>query len=174
MQIKFKLLLVLLALQFSYVSNTYGQNSTDSEIKRICNKITDKINTNTKIQIKNLAISDFTDLSLGATNLGKYLAEELTFHLSEENLKDLTLIDRSMLKELLEEEEITATELIDPGTAIQLGMLKGIDSLLYGTIDDVGESYRLYIKAIHLETGTVLGIVRATLMKTPSLTKKSY
>ena len=56
---------------------------------------------------------DFTDLQGNVTELGRFLAEELSITLSESE-KGFEIVDRTHLKAILQENKLSTTGLMDP------------------------------------------------------------
>lgn len=100
---------------------------------------------------KIIAVVDFTDLQGNVTELGRFLAEELSVALAVSD-QGFEVVDRSHLKVLLQEHKLALTGLIDPSTARKLGEIAGADALVTGTITPLGNTVRLAVKL--LDTGT--------------------
>lgn len=117
---------------------------------------------------KTIAVVDFTDLQGNVTELGRFLAEELSVSLSGAG-KDFDVVDRTHLKSLLAEHKLSSTGLIDPKTARELGKIAGVDALVTGTITPFGDSIRLSIKVLDTETAKVIGASTANIAKTKAI-----
>ena len=116
-------------------------------------------------------VSYFTDGKVEATELGRFLAEEFSYYLSELNPGNYTVIDRTKLEQLFEEQGLNRDYLIDPLSSVKLGRLKGMQHILYGTIIDSGEFYTIYVKLLKVETLEILANSRGRISKVPSLPK---
>src|SRR5262245_28954473 len=99
----------------------------------------------TAAQKKSVAITDFTDLQMNVTELGRYLAEAFQEALVNE-AKAFRVIDRTHLKAIIQEARLSSTGLIDPSTARQLGRIAGVETLVTGSITQFGDSIRLSVK----------------------------
>jgi TolB-like protein len=117
---------------------------------------------------KTVAVVDFTDLEGNPTKLGRYLAEELSVSLMQ-RAAGFDVIDRTHLKEILQEHKLSATGLIDPQTARKLGELVGADTLVTASITPFGDSVRLSIKAIDPGTAKIIAAATADVPKTPAI-----
>ncbi len=109
---------------------------------------------------KTVAVVDFTDLQGNATELGRFLAEQL----SEDLVNDANgfrVIDREHLKTILQEHKLAATGLIDPTTIRKLGQIAGVDALVTGAITPFGDTVKLSAKV--LDTSTAETIAAATI-----------
>jgi len=111
--------------------------------------------------MKKVTVLDLTDLQGGGSELGKYIAEELTVELVMKK-RDFSVLDRANLRKILTEHKLTATGLIDPENAKKLGMFAGVDALVLGTIVPRGsDSINLTVKIITTETAEIIGAARA-------------
>ncbi len=61
--------------------------------------------------------------------------------------------------------------LIDPKSAKELGKILGVDAIVSGTIADVGDSLRVNARLISTETGEVLSVAAATIVKDDAVKK---
>ena len=110
--------------------------------------------------MKKVTVLDFTDLQGGSSELGKYIAEQLTVSLVI-GKRDFTVLDRANLKSILAEHKLTATGLVDPENAKKLGMFAGVDAIVLGTIIPKGATVSLTAKIITTEKAEVAGAARA-------------
>jgi hypothetical protein len=104
---------------------------------------------------KSGTVLDFTDLQGQGTELGRFLAQELSDQLVSE-AKTFALVDRANLQFLLKENKLTMEGLIDPNTSRKLGGMIGIDTIIMGTITPIGHSARLSVRAVAVDTGKIV------------------
>ena len=112
-------------------------SAQEKEIRAITDKLSDGLSQTGK---KTAAVVDFTDLQGCVTELGRFIAEELSASLAESG-KGIEVIDRTNLKVILQENRLAATGIIDPSTARKLGQLAGIESLVTGTSPHLATAY---------------------------------
>jgi len=117
---------------------------------------------------KTVAVVDFTDLQGNVTELGRFLAEELSVALAG-NARTFEVIDRTHLKSILQENKFATTGLIDPQTARKLGQIAGVDALVTGTITAFGDSVRLSAKVLDTSTAKIIGASTADVPKTKAI-----
>ena len=129
----------------------------DKELSDLAAKLATQINDHGK---KKVAVLDFTDLQGGSSELGKYIAEQLTVNLVM-GKRDFSVLDRANLKSILAEHKLTATGLVDPENAKKLGMFAGVDALILGTIIPKGQNTSLNAKIITTDTAEIVGAARA-------------
>jgi TolB-like protein len=115
-----------------------------------------------------IAVVDFTDLQGNVTELGRFLAEELSVDLLT-NAKGFEVVDRTHLKALLLEHKLASTGLIDPQTARQLGRIAGVDGLVTGTITPFGDTLRLSVKVLDTTTARMIAASTADIPKTKAI-----
>jgi curli biogenesis system outer membrane secretion channel CsgG len=105
---------------------------------------------------KTAAVVDFTDLQGNVTELGRYLAEQLSVGLAME-ASAFEVVDRTHLKTLLQEHKLSASGLIDPQTARKLGQIAGVETLITGSITPFGDTVSLAVKALDTDTARMVG-----------------
>jgi curli biogenesis system outer membrane secretion channel CsgG len=128
----------------------------DKELSDMAGKLATLINGQGK---KKVAVLDFTDLQGGSSELGKYIAEQLTVNLVM-GKRDFSVLDRANLKSILAEHKLTATGLVDPENAKKLGMFAGVDALILGTIIPKNQNISLTAKIITTDTAEIVGAAK--------------
>jgi curli biogenesis system outer membrane secretion channel CsgG len=120
-----------------------------------------------KSGLKNIAVVDFTDLQGNVQEIGRFMAEELTTSLVL-GQRSFKTIDRANLRNILAEQKLTMTGLINPDNAKKL-RISGVDGLVTGTLTPFGESIRLTVKVVSAETAQIVGAARGVVPKTSSM-----
>lgn len=141
----------------------------DKELSTLATKLAELTKENAK---KKVTVLDFTDLQGGATELGKYIAEELTVNLVMVK-KDFSVLDRANLRKILAEHKLTATGLVDPENAKKLGQFAGVDALILGTIIPKGQKVNLTTKIITTDTAEIIAAARAEFQNDDTVQKLS-
>jgi TolB-like protein len=129
----------------------------DSQLSDLATNLAAQVNGQGK---KKVAVLDFTDLQGGSSELGKYIAEQLTVNLVM-GKRDFSVLDRANLKSILAEHKLTSEGLVDPENAKKLGMFSGVDALVLGTIIPKGQNVSLNAKIITTDTAEIIGAARA-------------
>ena len=138
---------------------TFAQaQDMDTELSSLAEKLATPIKDKAK---KKVAVIDFTDLQGGSSELGKYIAEELTVDLVM-GKREFSVMDRANLKKILAEHKLTATGLIDPENAKKLGQFAGLDAIILGTIIPKSQTIGLTAKIIATDTAEIVGAAKAT------------
>jgi len=117
---------------------------------------------------KTIAVVDFTDLQGCVTELGRYMAEDVSVALVN-NAKGFDVIDRTNLRVLMQEHKLASTGIIDPETARQLGKVAGVDALVTGTIAPLSDSVHVSAKVLDTETAKMLGGITADIPRTKTV-----
>jgi len=136
--------------------NTLAQD-IDTELSKLADNLSGQIKEQGK---KKVTVLDFTDLQGGSSELGKYIAEQLTVDLVMDR-KDFSVLDRANLKSILAEHKLTATGLVDPDTAKKLGQFAGVDAIILGTITPKDQNIALTAKIITTDTAEIIGAAKA-------------
>lgn len=129
----------------------------DKELSSLAAKLAAQVKENGK---KKVTVLDFTDLQGGSSELGRYIAEELTVNLVM-NKKDFSVLDRVNLQRILAEHKLTATGLVDPDNAKKLGQFAGVDALILGTMTPKNNSIGLTAKIITTDTAEIIGAAKS-------------
>jgi hypothetical protein len=99
-----------------------------------------------------IAVLDFKSL-LAPEQLGVAVAEILRTELGE--LGDYTVIERGMLKQLLDEQALQLSGTVDSESAVKIGKLIGANIVVAGSIIKTGNIYTINSRFIEVETGIV-------------------
>jgi TolB-like protein len=154
MKNSFRFVVIIAALCF--LMSSLGLAYED-EIKSLTADLAKKITGAGK---KVVAVVDFVDLQGNVTELGRFLAEELSVSLASSD-NGFEVVDRTNLKAIIKESKLSLTGLIDPATAQKIGKIAGTDALITGTLTPFGDSVRLAVKV--LDTGTAKIITASTI-----------
>jgi len=149
----------LLAVIFcTFFCATVLAQDIDAELSKLADNLATQVKDQGK---KKVTVLDFTDLQGGSSELGKYIAEQLTVDLVMDK-KGFSVLDRANLKSILAEHKLTATGLIDPDTAKKLGQFAGVDVIILGTITPKDQNIALTAKIITTDTAEIIGAAKAT------------
>jgi TolB-like protein len=100
-------------------------------------------------------VLDFTDLQGAPTELGRFLAQELSDQLVTMS-KKISFVDRANLQTLLRENKLSMDGLVNPESSKRLGKLIGVDTIIFGNTTQIGDKIRLSIRAVAVETGKIV------------------
>ncbi|MHB8173188.1 MAG: FlgO family outer membrane protein [Nitrospirota bacterium] len=164
-----KLFFAICVVAIFLVSVTTTVWANEKEISDLASSLSDKIAT---AGVKRVAVIDFTDLQGNVTELGRFLAEEFSVALAE-NEKGYTVVDRtylkSILKELFKEQKYAKRGIMDMRTTKKLGQIAGVDALITGSITPLGDNIRITVKILDTATAEVLGAADGDLARTKDI-----
>ena len=135
-------------------------NSLDSRLENLTNQIVESLSHERKSKI---AVIEFSDLNGNITEFGMYLSEELITRLFLTRKFDV--IERQLLNQVISEQKLGMTGLIDDESAIAIGKLLGVDAIVSGTVTDLGISLKVNARIIATETGSVFAVAAAEILK---------
>jgi TolB-like protein len=115
---------------------------------------------------KKVTVLDFTDLQGNYSELGRYVAEQLTVNLVL-GKRDFAVLDRANLKQVLAEHKLTAKGLVNPENAKKLGQFAGVDALILGTLVPTKQDVELTAKIITTDTAEIIGAARMNFANSP-------
>lgn len=125
----------------------------DTAITKLTEDVAARIKENGN---KKVTVLDFMDLQGNTTELGRYLAEQVTVDFVMAK-RDFSVLDRANLKRILDEHKLTTTGLVNPENAKKLGMFAGVDAMIFGTIVPGGGNVSVVVKVITTESAEVVG-----------------
>jgi len=102
----------------------------------------------------------------GIENNGSAMvAERLITQLAQ--LKGFRIIERNLLRKLLEEHALSETGVLDENSTKQIGKILGVDALVSGTLIDLGTSQtEVNARVLDAQTGAILMASRGVVPKT--------
>lgn len=148
-----------------YTFGVWPTVAQDREMRTIANTFAETLS---KLGKKNVAVVDFTDLQGNVTELGRYLAEQMSVALALTD-KGIDVVDRTHLRAVVQENKLSASGLIDPATALKLGQLAGVQVLVTGTLTPFGDRVELAVKALDAATARILGASTTDVAKTKAV-----
>lgn len=124
-----------------------------------------------------VAVVDFAGLLGEPTELGRYLAEELSSALvravsalEEDPARPrLRVIDRVHLGRILGELELSATGLLDPEETRRVGRIAGVDALVTGSLVSFTDEVRVSVKVLRVGSAEIAVGDELRLPRTPAL-----
>ncbi|MGO9257696.1 MAG: FlgO family outer membrane protein [Bryobacteraceae bacterium] len=134
----------------------------DAEIRAVAAGVTEALHKESK---KTVAVVDFTDLQGNVTELGRYLAEDLSVALAGSG-SGIEVVDRTHLKVLIQENKLAASGIIDPATAMKLGRIAGVEILITGSTTPFGDRVKFSIKALDTKTARIVSAATAEIART--------
>ncbi|WP_461255007.1 extracellular solute-binding protein [Treponema sp. R80B11-R83G3] len=138
-------ILALFISVFAFAQTSY---TIDSALNNSIFYLNGKIPPKSRVAVLNFT-SDWPKLS-------DYVNEELIGYIVNDNA--LTVVDRANLDKISKEMDFQLSGEVSDETALSIGKKLGAQILISGAVLAVGNTYRLRIKAISVETSQILGM----------------
>ncbi len=136
-----------------------AEQTLDAQLDRIASEIAARM---PQLKAK-IAVIEFSDIDGRISNLGKFLAEELTTRLFSTGR--LNVIERQLINNVLKEQKLGMTGVLDEKSTKKVGAILGVDFLVTGTIADLGTDMKINARTIATDTGAVLSAASAVIPK---------
>lgn len=150
--------LVLYAMAYAAVTSSQAA-AYEAELGVLAKNLVTKLEASGQ---RSGTVLDFTDLQGSATELGRFLAQELSDKLVGV-ANTVSFVDRANLQYLLREHKLSMDGLVNPETSRKLGNLIGVDTIVLGSTTPVGDKIRLSVRAIAVDTGRIVASQSETL-----------
>lgn len=135
--------------------------SLDKELSGLAEKLAAQIKESGK---KKVTILDFADLQGNTTELGRFLAEQISVSLVERR-SGFSVMDRANLKTILAEHKLTIEGLVDPENAKKLGQFSGVDAIVLGSYTPLSDEVAITTKIITTDTAEIVGAAKVRIPK---------
>ena len=157
--------LILLLVILLFPSNlSLAQSGLAQQIDELGHQIATKVTAKNKTTV---AVVEFADLEGNVTNFGRFMAEELITRLHE--TEKFKVIERQLLNQVIKEQKLTLSGIVDPKSAKQLGQVLGVDAIVSGSITDLGKTVRVNARLISTETGEIFAVAAKEFVKDQTL-----
>lgn len=137
----------------------------ENEIRSLSNAMAENI---AKAGKKRIAVVDFTDLQGNITELGRFIAEEMSVDFTM-TAKGFEVIDRNHLNRILAEHKLSLSGIVDQKTVQKLGQIAGVDAIVTGSITPLENSIRVVCKVIATDTARVISAAKGDIAKTKAI-----
>lgn len=118
--------------------------------------------------VDKVAVLDFPGLDGKVAPFGRYLAEELTTRLVRAGR--FQVVERRLLNQLLAEQKLDASGLVDEATASRLGRVLGAGAIMTGTVADLDASVKINARVMETATSSVSSVATVRIPLDPELT----
>ncbi|MDR0321996.1 MAG: DUF1566 domain-containing protein [Treponema sp.] len=143
----FFILSVLLIALCACATLAQGPDDLDIAIRDTSDYLNDNIPQGNKIVILNIQ-SDYA-------NLSDYIIDELIANAV--NDKVFSVVDRAQLETIRMELNFQLSGEVSDDSALSIGRFLGAQTIVSGTISEIGDRYRMRIRALNVETAQVQG-----------------
>lgn len=103
---------------------------------------------------RKIVVYELSDISGRSIPEGKLVAERLTTRLARTG--EFRVIERSRLEAAMKELNLSASGMIDAGTAARAGRVLGAEAVVTGTLTRVNGKFEINARAIDVQTGSII------------------
>jgi TolB-like protein len=147
-KMKKAVLCIILACFFPAIAFPQNALTIDAALNNSTSYFSSRIPANTKVVVLNFS-SKWPDLS-------DYIIEELMGYIVNEG--KLTVVDRQNLETIRREMDFQLSGEVSDETAQSIGKKLGAQTIISGSITAIGNTYRLRVRAISVETAQIPGM----------------
>lgn len=134
-------------------------------VEAIAAKLTESAQQSQKTgQIQKVAVADFIGPHDRLSGLGEYMADKISVRLFGTGVFP-DIMERRQLKQVLQSRKGELSGYFDQSTVKQFGKMIGIDSMVIGTIKDLGGFLDVTAKIVHAESGRILSLADIRIKK---------
>jgi len=164
-RVKRTLLLSLLLLTIP----SFGASNLESGVAEIGKSISQSMLQEGK---KKIAVIEFSDLNDNVTDLGRFLAEELINELLKNKQdKGYEIVERRQLNKVLKQLKLSSSGLLDPKSMKEVGKILNVDSIVTGSLTDLGNDIKVNAHIISVESAKILASASTKIPKVGSVAK---
>ena len=116
-----------------------------------------------------IAVSGFTTKGQDTPELLSLLNEMAVLEIGK--LDTLTLVERQKLSAILQEQEISLSDLMDTSKAISIGKLLAANYIVTGTVVEMSNLVVIFGRIINVETGEVESVAQVIVLKDREIKK---
>ncbi len=159
---------ISLLLFLFLLSLTASSQSFDRKLEKMASDLAEKLDEKEKDKV---AIWSFLPDDGKENPLGALLTEDFSIHLAY-YANTFSVVDRSQLKTVLKEHQLSDDGYIDEKTAKQLGKFSAADAIVVGTYTILRTGIKLRVKVLDTETALQVAGISGNLPMTPDIARK--
>lgn len=143
-------------------SSTFAASNLEEGIEELAQQISKNMTEKGK---KKIAVVEFSDLDGNITAFGQFLAEELITQLFMISPGQFEVVERRQLMKVLSEQRLTMSGLLDAKAMGNVGKILGIESLVTGSVADLGSAVKVNARLIGVDTAKVFAVAATKIPK---------
>ncbi len=109
---------------------------------------------------------------IGLQNAGRIVAEWVVTELKQ--LDRFQIAERLLMQQVLEEQELMLSGVIDDEQVVEIGKLYGVDAIVTGSVMKVGDSINITARIVNVGTAEVLKTASGRVVSLNDLEQESY
>ena len=148
-------------------SSSFGASNLKEGVKEVGASIAEGMVKEGK---KKIAIVEFSDLNDNVNDLGRFLAEKLINELIQnKGDKDYEIVERRQLNKVLKQLKLSSSGLLDPKSMKEVGKILNVDSIVTGSLTDLGNDIDVNARIISVESAKIIAVASTTIPKVGSV-----
>ena len=148
-------------------SASFGASNLKEGVKEVGASIADGMVKEGK---KKIAIVEFSDLNDNVNDLGRFLAEKLINELIQnKGDKGYEIVERRQLNKVLKQLKLSSSGLLDPKSMKEVGKILNVDSIVTGSLTDLGNDIDVNARIISVESAKIIAVASTTIPKVGSV-----
>jgi TolB-like protein len=101
-----------------------------------------------------IIIADFATVEGKITRFSRYIADKLTPYFARS--KNFSVLERALIDKVIEEHKFQASPFVDEDSTQEFGKLLGAETIITGTISELGNAFYINTKAVDVTKGNIL------------------
>ena len=148
-------------------SSSFGASNLKEGVKEVGASIAEGMVKEGK---KKIAIVEFSDLNDNVNDLGRFLAEKLINELIQnKGDKGYEIVERRQLNKVLKQLKLSSSGLLDPKSMKEVGKILNVDSIVTGSLTDLGNDIDVNARIISVESAKIIAVASTTIPKVGSV-----
>jgi len=127
----------------------YTGKALSNELQKIAGRDFQKAGKATVI-----IIADFATVEGKITRFSRYIADKLTPYFARS--KNFSVLERALIDKVIEEHKFQASPFVDEDSTQEFGKLLGAETIITGTISELGNAFYINTKAVDVTKGNIL------------------
>jgi curli biogenesis system outer membrane secretion channel CsgG len=101
-----------------------------------------------------IIIADFATVEGKITRFSRYIPDKLTSYFARS--KNFSVLERALIDKVIEEHKFQASPFVDEDSTQEFGKLLGAETIITGTISELGNAFYINTKAVDVTKGNIL------------------
>ncbi|MBT8374352.1 MAG: LPP20 family lipoprotein [Deltaproteobacteria bacterium] len=127
----------------------YTGKALSNELKEIAKR---DFGTSGKASV--IVIADFATVEGKITRFSRYIADKLTPYFARS--KNFSVLERALIDKVIQEHKFQASPFVDEDSTQEFGKLLGAETIIAGTISELGNAFYINTKAVDVTKGNIL------------------
>jgi curli biogenesis system outer membrane secretion channel CsgG len=114
-----------------------------------------------------IALADFVTAEGKVTRLGRYVSDKITPYFTRS--ARFSVQERALIDKVIQEHKFQASPFVDEESTQEVGKLLGAETIIAGTISELGNAYYINAKAVGVTEGNILTSIDVEIKRSEKL-----